>query len=133
MKDSDLKLELPHNLCRLPVQDPRKSSARERQSFAFHRRICFQRQRNRLVWVQPSESGKQVTIALLSTLSPSKVKLAAAQQQISANVTVEDIIFFLFPAQHKNAVFPGWDQAELQPNATFACQGDKVHKVNMIW
>lgn len=123
-------LELPHNLCRSPVRDPRKSSAREKQSFAFHRYICFQRQRKRPVWIQSSQSGKQVTIALLSTLSPSKVKLASVQQQIFTNVTVEDTIFFLFPAQHKNAVFPGWDQAELQPNA---CQADKVDKVNMIW
>jgi len=69
---------------------------------------------------------------LLPAFSPSKAKLVAAQQ-IFANVTAEDIIFFLFPAQHKNAVFPGWDQGEFQPNATSACQGDKVDKVNVIW
>lgn len=71
-------------------------------------------------WWTMGLSGEQVTGALPSTLSPSKVRLTAAQQQIFADVTVQDIIFFIFPAQHKNAVLPGWDQAELQPNA---CQG----------
>lgn len=35
-------------------------------------------------------------------LSPNKVKLTAAQQQMLANVPVKDIMFVLFAAQHKN-------------------------------